>query len=468
MKTQILILLLIVFNESIFSQDITGPWNGMLTVPGAQIPLVFNVSFADAKFTSTIDSPEQKAMGIPVEETSFNKSDSTIIFTMTRMSAEYVGKLNNKNIFIGTFSQGGQSFKMNLTREKVEKAALKRPQEPKPPFTYYTEDVKFKNEKEKVTLAGTLTLPSKEGKFPVVILISGSGPQNRNEELMGHKPFLVLADHLTKNGIGVLRYDDRGTAESGGNFQECTSQNFANDVDAAIKYLLSRKDIDKKKIGLIGHSEGGLIAPMVASKNKNVAYIVLLAGPGMSGGDILLLQQELIGRANGATEEIIAETKLINTTAYQIISKSKDVKTAKTELADYYKKTLESLPADQRPTAEEAEEGISSQIAMITSTWMYFFIKHDPYPNLKNVKCPVLALNGEKDLQVPPKENLAALKKGIELGKNKNVTVKELPSMNHLFQECKTGSPAEYAEIEETMSPKALNEVSNWILNLFR
>lgn len=466
MKKSISIVFILLFSGSVFAQDITGAWYGILSVQGMQIPLTFNITKNADALSSTVDSPDQKVTGIPVATTGFK--DSVISFIMTDMGAEYNGKLNNKNIFVGNFIQRGQTFSMNLSREKAENPVINRPQEPLPPYAYYTEDVKFKNEKEKVTLAGTLTLPKKEGKFPIVILISGSGPQNRNEELMGHKPFLVLADYLTKNGIGVLRYDDRGTNESEGNFSACTSQNFANDVDAAIKYLLTRKEIDKKKIGLIGHSEGGLIAPMVASKNKNVAYIVLLAGPGMSGGDILLLQQELIGRANGVKEEDLAETKSMNAAAYQIISKSKDATEAKKQLVDYYKKAIEALPEDKRPTQQEAEEGISTQISAITGTWMYFFIKHDPYPNLKNVKCPVLALNGEKDLQVPPKENLEALKKGIELGKNKNVTTKQLANMNHLFQECKTGSPSEYATIEQTMSPIALNEISTWILTLVK
>jgi pimeloyl-ACP methyl ester carboxylesterase len=466
MKNSILAIIAICTFTKVVAQEITGAWHGLLSVQGTQLPLTFNVDKTADSLKATIDSPEQKALGIPVARAIYK--DSTLTFLMPDMGAEYRGKLTSKNIFVGNFTQRGRNFPMNLSREKAEKTKINRPQEPLAPYPYYTEEIKFKNEKEKITLAGTLTLPKKEGKFPVVILISGSGPQNRNEELMGHKPFLVLADHLTKNGIGVLRYDDRGTNESEGDFSDCNSQNFAYDVEAAIKYLLTRKEIDKTNIGLIGHSEGGLIAPIVASKNKNVAFIVLLAGPGMSGGDILLLQQELIGRATGISEKDLAETKSINTVAYQIISKSKDIPEAKKQLAEYYKKTISAMPEDERPTQQEAEEGITTQINAITGKWMYFFIKYNPYPNFKNVKCPVLALNGEKDLQVPSKENLVAIKKGIEMGKNKNVTTKELPNMNHLFQECKTGSPSEYATIEQTISPIALNEVSTWILNVVK
>lgn len=465
MKFSFLLITLLISLQS-FAQDITGQWYGLLSVQGISMRLVFNVSREGDIYTSTLDSPDQKVSGIPVEATSFD--GTSVKFTMTKILAEYTGKLENTGNFNGTFSQRGQNFPMILSREKIEKKENKRPQEPFPPFAYYTEDVKFKNEKEKVTLAGTLTLPKKEGKFPVVILISGSGPQNRDEELMGHKPFLVLADYLTKNGIGVLRYDDRGTNESEGKFSECNSINFANDVEAAIKYLQTRTEVDKKKIGLIGHSEGGLIAPMVASKNKNVAFIVLMAGPGISGGDILLMQQQLIGKSNGVSDKDLEETKRINTEAYKIIRTSKDEKDAKALLGKYYKTTIDELPAEEKPTAEDEERIISEQVNQLTGKWFYYFIKYDPYKSLVKTKCPVLALNGSKDLQVPPKENLASIKKAMEEGKNKNFTINELENLNHLFQECETGSPGEYASIEQTISPKALTTIASWINNLVK
>jgi len=247
-----------------------------------------------------MNSPDQGAKEIPITSTNFE--NSVIKFDLSDRKIEYTGTLNKDNKFIGTFNQGVHALPMELSRREIEKEKLIRPQEPVEPYSYYTEEVQFENKKDNITLAGTLTLPKKEGNYPVVVLISGSGPQNRDKELLGHKPFLVLADHLTKNGIGVLRFDDRGVAASKGDFKTATSLDFASDVESAVKYLQTRKGINQKKIGLIGHSEGGIIAPMVAAKSKGISFIVLLAGPGISLNELLLLQEEVIGRSSGTSE----------------------------------------------------------------------------------------------------------------------------------------------------------------------
>ena len=296
--------------STIFSQDITGTWNGILKVQGMQLSLVFHINKTENGFSSTMDSPDQKAFGIPVTTTNFE--NSKLIIAMANPRIEYEGVLGADGNITGTFKQSGQSFPMNLSKEKEEKEIIKRPQEPKKPYSYYTEDVVFENKVENITLAGTLSLPTKEGFFPAVILISGSGAQNRDEELLGHKPFLVIADYLTKNGIAVLRFDDRGTASSKGNFKTATTLDFATDVEAALEFLKTRKEIDQKKIGLIGHSEGGIIAPMVANKSKNVSFIILLAGTGIPGDELLLLQQELIGRASGISDKDLQKSKIRN------------------------------------------------------------------------------------------------------------------------------------------------------------
>ena len=301
MKTFSILLISLLASISLSAQDIIGQWNGVLKVQGTQLRLVFNVTKTDNSISSTMDSPDQGANGIPTSTTSFE--NSILKITIANAKIEYEGRLGTDNIIVGTFKQGGQSFPMNLSKNKIEKEKLARPQEPKKPYSYYSEDITFENKKAGISLSGTLTLPNKEGVFPVVILISGSGPQNRDEELLGHKPFLVLSDYLTKNGIAVLRYDDRGTALSKGDFKNATSADFAIDVESAIAYLKTRKEINKKKIGLIGHSEGGLIAPMVANKSKDISFIVLLAGPGLKGDEILLLQQKLIGKASGVKDE---------------------------------------------------------------------------------------------------------------------------------------------------------------------
>jgi len=460
MKKFTICILAVLMVSSVVGQDITGQWNGLLNIQGMKLRLVFHITKTDQGYSSTMDSPDQGAKGIPMSSTVFE--NPKLILKLDAGGIEYTGELKEE-LITGTFKQSGMSFPMDLKREAIEKPVVKRPQEPKKPYPYDSEEVTFENKTAGVKLAGTLTLPGKEGKYPVVVLITGSGPQNRDEELMGHKPFLVLADHLTRNGIAVLRYDDRGTAQSTGDFSKATSVDLASDVEAAIGYLKSRKDIDKKNIGLMGHSEGGIIAPMVASKSKDVSFIVLLAGTGIPGDQLLLLQQELIGRASGMPESDLLKNREINKGCFDIIVKSSDQDQMKADLTVYLKNTINEFPADQRPAGMSDDDLIKMLLNQIASPWMLYFIKYDPAPALQKVKCPVLALNGEKDLQVPPGENLAAIGKALETGRNKKVTIKEMPGLNHLFQECTIGSPDEYAMIEQTMSPAALDVVAKWI-----
>lgn len=446
---------------TILGQDITGQWNGALKVQGTQLRLVFNITKTDNGIISTMDSPDQGAKGIPTTTANFEKSILKI--TIESAKIEYVGTLGSDNVIVGTFKQGGQSFPMNLSKEIIEKEKPLRPQEPAKPYSYYSEDLTFDNKNAGISLAGTLTLPRKDGIFPAVILISGSGPQNRDGELLGHKPFLVLSDYLTKNGIAVLRFDDRGTALSKGNFKTATSLDFATDVEAGIEYLKTRKEILKKSIGLIGHSEGGIIGPMVASKSKDVAFIVLLAGTGIQGDKLLLLQQKLIGKVSGVSDEDLQKNESAYRKAFDIVNKSNSLEQLKTDLTNFIKQTLKDNPDAEKPEGMSEDDFVALQVSQIANPWMQFFIKYNPAPTLEKVKCPVLALNGEKDLQVPPKENLEAIKKALIKGGNKKVTVKELQNLNHLFQECITGSPNEYASIEQTFSPTALTEVLEWI-----
>jgi len=462
MRKSVLVLFVTLTSLSIYAQDISGKWNGILKVQGVQLRLIFNIIQTENGYSSTMDSPDQGAKGIPVTTTSYE--NSILKLEISSAGIQYEGTLDKENVFIGTFKQAGQSFPLNLAKEKVEKEKVIRPQEPTKPYPYYSEDVKFENIKDKIVLAGTLTLPEKNGKFPAVILISGSGPQNRDEELLGHKPFLVLADHLTKNGIAVLRFDDRGTAESTGNFKTATSLDFARDVEFAVKYLQTRKEINKNQIGLIGHSEGGIIAPMVAAKSKDINFIVLLAGTGIRGDQLLLLQQELIGKASGISDTDLQKAKVINKGAFDIVLKSNDTDSLKMELTSYIKQAIKDNPESEKPAGMSEDDYVKLQVNQLTSSWMKYFIKYNPSPTLEKVKCPVLAINGEKDLQVPAKVNLDAIKKALEKGGNKNVTTKELPNLNHLFQECKIGLPSEYATIEQTFSPIALEEISSWIL----
>jgi len=461
MKQLIILLAALFMVLSVSAQDITGEWNGMLKVGGMQLRLVFHITKADAGYSATMDSPDQGAKGIAMSKATFENKVLNIEMAAARI--EYTGTLNDSGVVVGTFKQAGQSFPINLSRKATEKVVIKRPQEPTKPYPYYSEEVTFVNTKDSITLAGTLTLPNKTGKFPVVVLITGSGPQNRDEELMGHKPFLILSDYLTRNGIGVLRYDDRGCFESKGNFAKSTSFDFATDVESAVNYLKTRKEIDPKHIGLIGHSEGGIIAPIVAANNKSVNFIVLMAGTGVSGGDILLKQQEDIGRITGIEESNIKLTREINQDVYQKILQITDTAKLSTELTTYLKSRIKDIPAKDIPKDMKVEDMINSQLKAILNPWMLNFIRYNPATILEKVTCPVLAINGSKDLQVCSKINLPAIENALRKGENKLYTIKELPGLNHLFQECKTGAPAEYAEIEQTMSPVVLEIITNWI-----
>ena len=455
MKKSTLIFFLILTNLSIYSQDISGEWNGILKIQEIQLRIVFNITQTEKGYSSTMDSPDQGAKGITVTSTSYE--NSILKLEVSNAGIQYEGTLDKNNAFVGTFKQGGQSFPLVLTKEEIEKEKVLRPQEPTKPYPYYSEEVKFENTKDKIVLAGTLTLPEKNGKFPAVILISGSGPQNRDEELLGHKPFLVLADYLTKNGIAVLRFDDRGTAKSTGDFKNATTFDFATDVEYAIKYLQTRKEINKNSIGLIGHSEGGIIAPIIASKNKNIDFIVLMAGSTLRGDKLLLLQKYKIETQMGIDKQVIENNQQIFAGAYEIILNKKIKQEALSDtLSNYFTSKY------GKALLENQKEALINQL---TSSWMINFIRLDPAIYLKKVSCPILAINGDNDLQVPSKENLKIIETIFKNSKNTNVEIKELENLNHLFQECQTGLPNEYATIEQTISPIVLKIISDWIMD---
>lgn len=446
------------------AQSPVGDWEGTLEVPGAKLKIVFHVTADGDTYTSTMDSPDQGAMGIATSSTKFE--DGKLTITASQMGMTYEGALDAGGTQMkGVFKQGPGAFPLNLTRVESEPAKLDRPQEPQKPYPYKEEEVKYNNPKaEGVTLAGTLTIPNTNGPHPVVILISGSGPQNRDEELLGHKPFLVLADHLTRQGIAVLRYDDRGVAESTGNFATATSADFATDTEAAVAYLKTRKDIDASKIGLMGHSEGGLIAPMVAAQSKDVAFIVLLAAPGVTGKEISLAQLDLIAKASNVPEGVASINRKLNKKILDlVIEHGEEPSKAKEEIKRYLEEEKGRLPESEQPILD-ATLGQFDQISRQVSTpWTRFFLTYNPALSLEKVTCPVLALNGQKDLQIDAQQNLPAIEKALKKGGNDKYEIKFLPNMNHLFQTCETGLMDEYEELTETFSPVALNTISNWL-----
>ena len=381
------------------------------------------------------------------------RTGSTLKIEMKALAAEFTGKISDDlKTISGTFTQNGSSIPLVLSPLK-EGAQLERPrpQNPTKPYPYREEEVAYENKVQNVHLAATLTIPPGKGPFPAVLLITGSGPQDRDEALMGHKPFLVLADHLTRTGIAVLRADDRGVGKSTGTFGSATTADFATDVEAGIAYLKTRPEVNPHKLGLIGHSEGGVIAPMVAARNADVAFIVMMAGTGVRGDEILPAQLAAILKSNGKSQE---EADKGATDEREVLA-----------LAEHEKDdAIVAKKMRELSAGKTADAQVDAQLKQIRSPWFQYFLTYDPAIALQKVTCPVLAINGEKDRQVLPEQNLPAIRKALEAGGNTHFEVDLLPGLNHLFQTAKTGSPAEYAEIEETISPVALEKMSTWIL----
>ena len=460
--------LTILLTSSAIAQNITGDWYGKIDAPGNPIRINFHVTEDNGTYKTTMDSPDQNAFGIPTDTTSFENNE--LIVKVSAANVEYKGTLKD-DVVTGTFSQNNYPIALNLSRTEVKKEELvvpMRPQDPKEPYNYISEDVTFTNAKaESIKLAGTLTLPKGVKNPPVAILITGSGAQDRNSEIkaVNHRPFLVLSDYLTNNGIAVLRYDDRGVAESEGTQQGATSADFATDVEAAVGYLKTRTDIDTNKIGLIGHSEGGFIAPMVASKDKSIAFIVLLAGTGVDGSTISQGQTRLILEQAGLSETYVNLHDKLTIDLHKIIKENYFENLIKAKLIAHLENYRQDN--DNELSRSLTDEAIL-QYDQLGSNWEAYFIRTNPDDFLSQVSCPVLALNGSKDIQILPKLNLDGIKKSLEKANNKDVTIKELEGLNHLFQKAETGSLQEYGQIDETINPVALELISNWILERFK
>jgi len=466
----IYLMILVMFSLVIDSsgeemEDIEGIWLGTLKLQTTELRLVFHIVLTDqGTYEGTMDSLDQGAKDLKLDVVQFQ--DNILSIELKRSMIKYEANLiEGGKKLSGRFTQGGNDLPLEMIRvEEVPKVV--RPQDPKKPYPYLEEEVSFLNPDAGIKLVGTLTLPEQGCPFPAVILITGSGAQDRNEEIMNHRPFLVLADHLTKNGIAVLRTDDRGVGGSTGDVESSTSEDFAWDVLAAVDFLKNRKEIDTKKIGLIGHSEGGLIAPIAVSKTEDVAFIVLMAGTGLTGEEIIYLQSRLIAKASGVKEEDIEQNYDETQRIFTVVKTGESVEIIKNKLRKMLLDEFNAKTEDERKAIGNPDALIEAQVKQVTSRWFRFFLTYDPTTHLKMVKCPVLAINGEKDLQVPPKENLAAIGKALREAGNMDVTIKEMPGLNHLFQRAYTGSPAEYAKISETINPEVLTLISSWILEI--
>ncbi len=431
--------------------DIDGAWIGTLDTGMAKLRVVFHIVNTEDGLIATLDSPDQGAKGLPT--TSVKREGSTLKIEANAIKGRFEGTIApDLSTIDGKWTQGGNTWPLVLKRVKdqAELEPPKRPQNPVKPYPYREEDVSYENKVQSVTLAATITIPPGKGPFPGVVLITGSGPQDRDETLLGHKPFLVLSDYLTRHGIVVLRADDRGTGKSTGVFASATTADFATDTEAGVAYLKTRREVDPHLIGLIGHSEGGIIAPMIAARNQDVAFIVMMAGSGVPGDQVLVAQGEAIEIANGKSKAEADKDAARQREIVQLVETDSD----KTDLE---KKLREKM------TGEVPEAQIGMQIEELTSPWFRYFLTYDPATALRHVSCPALVLDGALDKQVLPGQNLPAIRKALEEAGNKHFEIDELQGLNHLFQTAKTGSPLEYAQIEETISPVALDKIANWI-----
>jgi len=463
-KQIILTFVILLITMNLNAQDWAGNWEGTLIAGPQKLKIVFHITKdADGKLAATMDSPDQLAYDIKMDEATVKDGEITLSLAVSH--AQYIGKMNeDKKGISGNWIQG-VPLELNLTKTEVE--AHKRHQEPKGPFPYKIEEVRYENKKaDGIKLAGTLTIPDGEGKHPVVILISGSGAQDRDESILKHKPFWVLADYLSRNGYAVLRFDDRGVGESEGTFAGATSADFATDVVAGVEFLKGQPNIDADKIGLMGHSEGGLIAPMVASKDKNIAFIILLAGPGVPGNELLLQQSDDIMKVKGLDENLRKTLRNINSKLYETVLNDKKNKKDVNDLMEAVKEEFDAISDKDKETLGITESAFRQGLKPLESAWMRYFLRSVPDDYLKKVKCPVLALNGDKDLQVAGKANLDGIKASLVKAKNTKNKCVLLPNLNHLFQTCETGAVEEYVNIEETFAPDAMEIILEWLKDL--
>ena len=442
------------------ANKLEGSWSGNMKTAAGELQLVIHFAMTEADTVkASMDSPDQGVKGIPCGRVTLD--DDTLMVDIPMVRGSFRGGFTNDSIITGRWTQLGREYDLSL-KKGAKPIVYSRPQEPMPPYPYREEEVTFMNTVENFSLAGTLTLPQGEGPFPAVVLITGSGQQDRDETIFMHKPFKVLADHLTRNGIAVLRYDDRGVGGSKGRLTEATTMSFADDAEAAVNYLMQRAEIDKKKIGLAGHSEGGLIAPIVASRNANIAFVISLAGPGVTGYDAIIQQNIDFFTVSEMPQEDLETQLHMLRNLFTIVMDSKDQRTAAKRAMEWYNGELDTMGLAPEERAQRMTD-FTQGLIQTNNAWWKYFLSADPALYWSNVQCPVLALNGEKDFQVNHKQNLPAIKNAVRRGGNRKVKTVALPGLNHLFQNAGTGLTTEYPKIEETFSPAAMDLITKWI-----
>ncbi len=458
-----LCLLILWLPLQLFSQETQQVWYGKLQITGTSIPLELHVEDAKAGLVKMY-SPSQSKQGFPVEKWRWKNDEMS--WEISKIKVKYVGKWNADSAFIqGDFTQNGNTLPLRWKKTEevtaLPKMELNRPQTPQPPFDYNMEEFTFTSDDHgrSIQMSGTLVMPNGNGPFPCLVMISGSGPQNRDEEIAGHKPFAVIADDLAKMGWASFRYDDRGVGKSEGEFSKATTFDFAIDANAAWKMITANPKIDAKKIGLLGHSEGGLVAPIVASQNKEVYCIVSLAGPGVTGSQVILQQIEDIAKAEGQQESEMIESLNAANSVMTFVTNEKDSTAAAAVIHRYIFKS------NKKKSKSEREELFATYNRSFNNEWMKVFLKTDPIPYWQKVQCPTLILNGEKDLQVRFDQNANRIAETLKMSKIPYEKV-ILADNNHLFQYTQTGKVSEYAKLEETISPEALQSIREWLIKL--
>lgn len=430
-----------------------GTWEGALDVGGQAIRLIFDIQEEAGALTGMTYSPDQSPLGIPISE--IEVTNERIVLEIAQIGGRFEGMLAvDQSTLTGELSQRGMTLPLTLTQ--ADPAATPtdpaRPQHPEPPYPYETREVTFTNETDHLTLAGTLTLPDADGPHPAVVLIGGSGPLDRDAEVFGHKLFLVLADHLTRQGIAVLRYDERGVGASEGTpWPAVTSAAFARDAAAGVRFLQAHPAIAADAIGLMGHSEGGLVAPLVHTEHTPVAFIGLLAAPSVPGDELLEEQVVAIAAAQGLPDAMVPSTRASQRALLDAAKQAPAADTARVELRT-------ALSAQGMSEAQ-----VQAQVEQLTSPWFSFFLTHDPQPALTQLDVPVLALYGSLDLQVPPAQNAGPMQAALDASSSAEATVEVMDGLNHLFQPATTGLPDEYVHIETTLAPAMLERLTAWI-----
>ncbi len=461
-----------------YSQSITGNWEGTLNANGTELPVVFHIAKdSTGKLVGLMDSPKQMAYGLKC--TSIFVNGDSVILEMKSFGGKFKGIVSSDNkTLTGNWFQGGASLPLDLkkTNDVATIKEIKRPQTPKPPFVYFSDEVSYSNADKSVTFGGTFTYPMNKvlKKYPTVILITGSGQQDRDETILQHKPFAVIADYLTKKGMALLRVDDRGIGKTTGNFRTSTTADFAQDVETSLAYLKTRKEVDTNKIGLIGHSEGGMIAPMVAGRRKEIKFIVLLAGPGVAIKELMVQQNIDVLTAAGISKNEAGLYGSLFKNLLATVLPEKDtaiaMKNATAVFTNWQKSITENVVKNTTGVTDEKSKTqfITAFVNQVNQPWFNYFIKFNPADYLSKIHCAVLALNGQKDIQVAAVPNLTAIDKILTAGKVQNFTTQSIPGLNHLFQHCKSCTVQEYAELEETFAPEVLQLMSDWIKGIVK